>query len=973
VNRAVRSIDGALEAGVVALLVFAPLPLGSVRPWAQVAIEGSVALLLTLWIVRMAVSGELEVRWTPLLWPAMAMAGLVGWQLLSPGGSADPYATWESARLYGAYLGLLLVVSGLPMTRARVTRLTIALVGWAVVLAGVGFAHQFGAGASWLPANPDATGRLTSTFVNPNHQALYFSLALFVTLGLLLRPSTRGSRGGHGRSGLERSQGPLGSLPIRVLLAGGVLVLALALVLTLSRGGIVSTVAGLLAMLALALSSRAGGRALLPFLVIAFGVTVYAGWVGLDAVGNRFAAVMREPVSDLRWSMWRATLRVVGDAPVTGVGLGAFQDGFSPYRPVEVPAERVVDYAHNDFLQLLAEAGITGLLIGVWALAALLVFTVRSWRGRRDPFVRGMVLGGVGAVVAAMVHSLIDFGLHMPANAVVLAVVAGLLPLVVTLHQNGTEERVGLAGWRWRLSPQLGAVGVVVAVLVATAAAVLLVPPGVAAWHRATAAGTVRDASETQGVPTHGDLAQARVHLLEAVAWDRWNPAGWVELAEISAQLAGQAWTHGVTSTGERVKDMSVDTRLRAAQPLLTEAYEAYRVAVRLRPRASEAHERLGWFLGSVEGIRLAVGRDAAARRIDAQWVNPLGTDGSVVPEALAHLKDAVRWEPQNAYRYRSLGLFALSVADQESGHEVASAALGQALLLRPDFLDGILDEMLARRVDDRFLLSAMPRKFEVVLAFGRELEHRGKPRAAQAAFEAAVELAPTPAREVEARLEYARAFIGRKDPLAALDQARRALVLAPKEAEVFAVLARIHAQTSQGPEAETALATAVALVESDPPSQRNRLRGELAALFVQRGQWEHAMTLWRQILREKPNDAWAHLELGRMLEQRGEASGALQEYRTAFAVGGEDWRLHQAVARALRDGGYLREAVTSYEVAQRLRPTDGDLGAELGDLYARIGLEDQAMEQYRQVLRREPDHAGARQGLARVKVSAGS
>jgi hypothetical protein len=41
--------------------------------------------------------------------------------------------------------------------------------------------------------------------------------------------------------------------------------------------------------------------------------------------------------------------------------------------------------------------------------------------------------------------------------------------------------------------------------------------------------------------------------------------------------------------------------------------------------------------------------------------------------------------------------------------------------------------------------------------------------------------------------------------------------------------------------------------------------------------------------------------------------------------------------------------------------------------MYARIGLEDQAREPYRQVLRREPDHAGTRQGLARVRASAGS
>ena len=80
---------------------------------------------------------------------------------------------------------------------------------------------------------------------------------------------------------------------------------------------------------------------------------------------------------------------------------------------------------------------------------------------------------------------------------------------------------------------------------------------------------------------------------------------------------------------------------------------------------------------------------------------------------------------------------------------------------------------------------------------------------------------------------------------------------------------------------------------------------------------------------------------------------------------------LRRLIARALRDAGYLREAVASYETAQRINPTDADLGAELGDLYARIGLGQRAIEQYRLVLQREPDHLGARRGLANVRAGA--
>jgi tetratricopeptide (TPR) repeat protein len=751
------------------------------------------------------------------------------------------------------------------------------------------------------------------------------------------------------------------------------LVLALALALTLSRAGIVAAAAGLLAMLALALSSRARGRVVLPILVVVFGITVYAGWVGLGSVAERFAAVVREPASDLRWSMWQATLRLAADAPVAGVGLGAYADAVSPYRPAEVPGEKIIDYAHNDFLQLLAETGLVGLIIALWALVALLTFTVRRWRARRDPLVRGLVLGGIGAVVAAMVHSIVDFGLHLPANAVTLVVVAAVLPLVVTLHHDGVGERVGLASWSRRLTPRARTASVAAALLGVVVAGAVLLPAGVGGWYRVGAARALRDVRQAAGMPMRGELVRIQGDLRTALDWDPSSPMAWSDLAETSARLAGLAWSYGLAPTGERIADPSVAARLRVAQPLLAEAYDAYRASLRLRPRSSFAHERFGWLLNAMETVRLAVRREAAQGQVEPRLAALLGSDRSLLPEALAHLREAVRWDPRNAYYHRSLGMFALGAAREVEGRELAAAALREALTLRPDFLGEVVDELQARRVDATFLLAAMPRESTVALDLARTLEERGQPRAASAAFEEAVRLAATPVQEMDARLAYGRALLERKEPTAALEQARHALVLAPKEPQVFELLAKVHARTGQGVEAEAALTTAVALAESGPARERNRLRGELAALLVERAQPERAAMLWRQVLREQPNDGWAHLELGRLLEQRGDAAGALHEYRTASAVGGEDWGLHRAVARQFRDGGHLHEALASYEAARRLWPAHGGLGTELADLYARIGLRDLAIGEYRRVLRAEPDHAGARRGLAGAQHGAGS
>jgi tetratricopeptide (TPR) repeat protein/O-antigen ligase len=966
-------VDGVLEAGVIALLLWAPLPHGSVQPWAQAVIEGVVALLVVLWAGRSLADGEIWVRRVPWLWPALAMAALVAWQLMAPAGSVYPYATWQSARLYGAYLGFLFVVSGLALTRARVARLVAIPVAWAVLLAGAGFARQLGVRVPGLaPVRPELADRLTSTFVNPNHQALYFSLALFLALGLLLRPSGRRREGARGHRRGWRP-GPLGTPPARALLLGGILVLSLALVLTLSRGGIAGAVAGLLAMLALALSDRVGRRTALPVLLAVAGALAYAAWVGIEAVVSRFEAVMREPVADLRWRVWEAALRIVGEAPLLGIGLGAFEDGFLPHRPVEVPGDLVVDYAHNDFVQLLAETGMVGLLVGLWALAVLLGGSLLRWRARRDPFVRGLVLGGVGAVVAVLVHSAVDFGLHLPANALLAALVVGLLPLVVALHHDGVEERIGLPTWRWRLTPRARAIGVAVTGLCAGAAVVLVVPPGVAGWHLARASAAAREIREHRGAPTQADLARMRADLQRAIAWDPRNAEGWAELAAVTAQLAGRVWSFGVLPSGERLAAPTLEARFRAAQPLFAEAHAAYRESLRLRPRASHVHEQFGWFMAGLEGVRLTLRREGASAPVDPGLADALRLDRSLAPEALARLRESVRWDPGNAYRHRSLGLLALRLAEREGDRAVAATAIARAVALRPELLAGVLDELLRPPVDEAFLLAAMPRSFEVMLDLGRELERRGVRRAAETAFQTAVELAGSPAREAEARIEHARALLRRGDATAALEQARRALILGPREPEAFAMLASVYLQTQRAEEATAALSTAVSLAASGPIDRYNRLRAELAGLLAGQGQRDRAIELWREILRDRPNDAWAHLALGRLLAQRGEAADALRAFRMAASLDDKDWSLQWSAARALRDEGHLREALTRYETARRLHPAAVDLASELGDLYARIGLTEQAREQYRDVLTRQPDHVAARRGLASLGAGAGS
>lgn len=970
-NVRLRTLDTALEGVLLGVLLFSPLPLGSIVPWAQAVIEGGVAVLVMLSVVRMLADGELVLPRTPLLWPVLAMSGVLALQLLVPDASVSPYATSESARLFAAYVGLLLVLTWYLATRARILRLLCVLVAWGAGLAVLGLVNLAGRGSiPWLPKGMDVS-RLTSTYVNPNHQALYFSIVFFLGIGLLLRPRRRAAEGGAPASApaperLERAWA-------RLLVGAGVALAGLALVLTLSRGAFVGTLLGLLVVLGLGFLDRATTR-----LAVALGaglvvLVAYLGWIGLDGVIGRFVALSREPFGDLRWPVWEATIRMVGEAPFLGVGLGAFADAFARYRPASVPLDKVVDYAHSDYLQLLAEAGTVGLLVALWALFGLVRFVARWWVLRRDPFVRGMTMGLFGALTAVVVHSAVDFGLHVPGNAVLAVVVAALLPAVVTVQGPGRTPAVGLPAWRWRPStPQRRFVGVVTAAA-CVAALALVTRPAMADWYVARAAETAGGPSRAAGAVTREALVRAVRDLRRASALDPRNPVVNGTLGDLGAEVGLGVWLYGVGPDGRRLIGTSAAERLVAAQDLLATALEAYERAVRYRPRDAAAHERVAWFLAGLEDLRRSVKATPLDAVMDPRLAATIGSADSLIPRGLNHLQWATQWDPNNALRHRSVALYVLSYVEEEPRRsQLAAAAFRHALDLQPKLLGRIIDDLVTRRADEGLLREAVPRRFELVLGLARHLAAQGRFRGASAAFEEAVRLAVDPAQQLEGRLAYARGLLQAKEPAAALVQARQALVLDPKNAEVFAVLGEVYDGLRQYAEAEAAYGSAITLSEGQEPRRRNEHRARFASHLTRRGEGERALAAWRQVLQHTPNDPWAHLELARLLQQRQEGSEAFLEYRAAHRLGAKDPDLQRAVAEEFSRSGYLREAAVALELAVSLRPGDLPVRLELAALYARMDRREQAMEQYRQVLARQPDNEAARRGAARLTVPAG-
>jgi O-antigen ligase len=225
-----------------------------------------------------------------------------------------------------------------------------------------------------------------------------------------------------------------------------VILLLAAILQSGSRMGVVAALSGLLAMGAVSVTTRVNRRTRKAVLV---GLLAACAFVGaalpVDRVLGTFASSNDVATARRVLPVWGDTLRLIADYPLTGTGLGAFEAAFPKYQTTTV--ETTVAFAGSDYLQLFAELGLLGALLVLALLltahrrAARAAVTCREWN------VRLLHIGCTGAITAIGVHSLVDFNLHVPANALMLAWIAGVAVSVPTNAALSTLSK------RWMLTP----------------------------------------------------------------------------------------------------------------------------------------------------------------------------------------------------------------------------------------------------------------------------------------------------------------------------------------------------------------------------------------------------------------------------------------------------------------------------------------------------------------------------------------
>jgi O-antigen ligase len=390
-----------LQIGLVILLAFGVVSFGAVDVWAQSILESGAGLLLVWWATIFCLNKEMKIRWTPLNWPLLSFIAIAALQMLFAS-TASAFLTRTQLLRFVAYFIVFFLIAQAFRTRNDWSALAWSIVAFCFAVSLLGIIQHFTSQNEiyWMRSFRTEV-RPFGPYVNRNDFAGFVELTLPIGLALMIL------------RGVHKDLFPLLALLTIVPISADVL--------SSSRGGIMSLAFAIGVLVLLAIRRRAGSKKGKSSRAIAFGLALlvalaFVAWVGVGKTIQRFSNLNHPEITlARRISMARAALHIFAAHPLAGCGLGALVDVFPRY-DTDYDA-RVVDHVHNDYLEVLAEAGLLGAVCGLSFLWLLSRAARANFEAEQGHFSRALHAGAIAAVCAMLLHSVVDFNLHIPGNA----------------------------------------------------------------------------------------------------------------------------------------------------------------------------------------------------------------------------------------------------------------------------------------------------------------------------------------------------------------------------------------------------------------------------------------------------------------------------------------------------------------------------------------------------------------------------
>lgn len=426
--------DKALALSLLILIVLSTLLYGAVEPWATFVLEIFIPLLLLLWGGHAAAAGRIKLFVPSTAYPLLGFLLLGGVQSVTWFDAAGTRhalsADVEATKLTLLLLALLCVAffmfANFLTTTERLPALVNFLIVYGFLLAVFGLLQHFTWNGKFYWVHEKFIQGF-GPFHNRNHFAGYLEMLASLPVAiLLLREKTTEKRLLYGLAATT---------------------MGVAVVISLSRGGLLSLTASLLFVIVLSLNLRTARQskknpevasrrsawltqASIGALVLG-SITAGIFWLGADAVVERLTGkadeapkTVGDKLHEARLPVWQEAYRIFKDSPLTGIGLGAYATVSPTYSSLN-SALVLNGEAHNDYLQVLTDTGLIGGALLLWFLV-LLGRDVQRGLQSSDANRAGLALGCGGGLFAMLIHSFFDFNLQIPSNALLFLLLTAL-------------------------------------------------------------------------------------------------------------------------------------------------------------------------------------------------------------------------------------------------------------------------------------------------------------------------------------------------------------------------------------------------------------------------------------------------------------------------------------------------------------------------------------------------------------------
>lgn len=407
---------------IPALCIFSTLAYGTVHQPIIALFYLAVAVMGLIWAADSLVAGDVRysqnlIQIPVLLFGMYALVQIIPFGSISETSglsgvprtiSVEPFSTQVTAvhiLALCAYFGISLVYLD---SAARLRRLVTVISVFGFVYAFYAILQSVLSPAKIYGIYKPAAAVPFGSFVNKHNFAAFIEMAISLPLGLLFVGAVKRDK--------------------RLLYGVAVAIMGAALLLSGSRGGLIALIAEII--LLVFLTTRAMGAkniALKVALSILFVIAAVAGavFVGGDTSLTRFAdSAKTADITSSRTHIWGVTVKVITANLPFGAGIGAFASVY-PRFDTASGFERV-EQSHNDYLQVMADAGVVGAGIGILFLFLLIREGTRNAAGS-NTFRRGVAVGAFAGCSAILVHSLFDFVLHITAISVTFLMLISML------------------------------------------------------------------------------------------------------------------------------------------------------------------------------------------------------------------------------------------------------------------------------------------------------------------------------------------------------------------------------------------------------------------------------------------------------------------------------------------------------------------------------------------------------------------